>query len=416
MGVKMTDANVAVTFSVSTSDFDSGIAAVREALASLSAPIADINSKYAALGATLTESHARALQAMQSGDTAAYAQALRSAQEAISGQVQAEQNGLREKLSAYADDARNHRITEDEKLQASRDVVEQSYEAEITLVDRKRALAQSSLSDRQRIDNQISELERSEQRQLTALTRQALDEQGQSYLRFGNVVAGAFNSQLRGLLSGTESWRDAFRNMLAELLIDFIASTDRMVVQWAVGEAARTAATATGTASRNSLQQAGAAASLTSQGAAIVRSILGSAAEAFAGVFGFLAPVMGPFAAGPAAAAQATVASAAGAVASADIGMWSVPADMLTLVHHNELIMPAAEAGAFRSLLSTSTSGADREGGNVSISPTTHFHVSAIDGGSVSQWMRSNSTEMLRAVSEAVWHGAHLGMKRAALR
>ena len=74
-------------------------------------------------------------------------------------------------------------------------------------------------------------------------------------------------------------------------------------------------------------------------------------------MFGFLAPIMGPFAAGPAAAAQATVASMAGAVASADIGMWQVPEDMLTLVHHNELVMPAAEAGAFRGLLSNEPPG-----------------------------------------------------------
>ena len=121
---------------------------------------------------------------------------------------------------------------------------------------------------------------------------------------------------------------------------------------------------------------------------------------------------MGPFAAGPAAAAQATVASAAGAVASADIGMWSVPADMLTLVHHNELIMPAAEAGAFRDLLSTSSSRSERAGPNVTITPTTHLHVNAIDGGSVSQWMRSNSSEMLRSINEAVRHGAHLGLRR----
>ncbi len=225
-------------------------------------------------------------------------------------------------------------------------------------------------------------------------------------------MAGAFNSQLRGLLSGTETWRDAFKNTLAELLIDFIESCERMVVQWVAGEATKTAATATGTASRAALQQAGASASLASQGASIIRSILGSAAEAFAGVFGFLAPIMGPFAAGPAAAAQATVASAAGAVASADIGMWSVPADMLTLVHHNELIMPAAEAGAFRDLLSTSSSRSVGAGPNVSITPTTHLHVNAIDSGSVSQWVRSNSSEMLRSINEAVRHGAHLGLRR----
>jgi hypothetical protein len=412
----MTDANVTVTFSASTADFESGIAAAREALAGLAGPIADINGKYAALGAALTESHSRALQAMQSGDSAAYAQSLRAAQEAISGQIKAEQDGLREKLTAYADDARNHRISEQEKLQASREAIEQTYSAELDLMNRKRDLAQGSLADQQRIDNQIAALERSEQRQLSALTRQALAEQSQSYIQFSNVVASAFNSQLRGLLSGTESWRDAFKSILSQLLIEFISSVDSMVVQWAVGEAAKTAATATGTASRSSLQQVGAAASLASQGATVIRSILGSAAEAFAGVFGFLAPVMGPFAAGPAAAAQATVASAAGAVASADIGMWSVPADMLTLVHHNELIMPATEAGAFRGLLSTSSTGKDRDRGHVSISPTTHLHVNAIDGGSVSQWMRSNSTDMLRAINEAVRHGAHLGMKHLSAR
>jgi hypothetical protein len=115
---------------------------------------------------------------------------------------------------------------------------------------------------------------------------------------------------------------------------------------------------------------------------------------------------------GPAAAAQATVASAVGAVASADIGVWSVPADMLTLVHHNELIMPAAEAGAFRQLLSGVSTGGQTGGASVSITPTTHFHVNAIDAGSVSQWMRANSSQMLRAVDEAVRHGAHLGLRR----
>lgn len=410
----MTDANVAVTFSASTSDFEAGINSAREALASLAAPIADINGKYAALGDALAQSHARALQAMQSGDSAAFANSLRAAQEAISGQIKAEQDGLRDKLAAYADDARNFRLSEQEKIEASRDAIEQSYAAELDFANRKRDLVESSLAQRQRIDNQIEQLERDEQRRLTQLTQESLDQQTRAYLQFGEAVSGAFNSQLRGLLTGTKSWRDAFKNILAQLLIDFIEWSERTVVQWLAGETAKTVATASGVASRTTLEQAGASASLAAQGATIVRSILSSSAEAFAGVFGFLAPILGPFAAGPAAAAQATVASAAGAVASADIGMWSVPADMLTLVHHNELIMPSTEAGAFRDLLS----GTPRAGGagaaNVSIQPTTHFHVNALNGGSVSQWMRSNSKEMLRAIDQAVRHGAHLGLTRLA--
>jgi small-conductance mechanosensitive channel len=410
----MSDAIVTVTFGASTTDFEAGIASAREALASLAAPIADLNTKYAALGAALSESHTRAIQAIRSSDDAANSESLRAAQEAISGQIKAEQEGLKDKLTAYADDARNHRLSEDQKLQASREAIEETYALELDLLNRKRDLNQASLADRQRVDQQIAQAERAEQKQLAQLTREALDGQTQSYLKFGDIVAGAFNTQLLGLLSGTESWRDAFRKTLADLVLDFLESSDRMVVQWIAGEAAKTAATASQTASRTAVQQAGTSAALASQGASILRSILSSAAEAFAGVFGFLAPIMGPFAAGPAAAAQATVASAAGSVASADIGMWSVPADMLTLVHHNELVMPAAEAGAFRDLLTASAPRSERGGANVSLSPTTHFHVNAIDGGSVSQWMRANSAEMLRSINEAVRQGAHLGLRRLA--
>jgi hypothetical protein len=239
-----------------------------------------------------------------------------------------------------------------------------------------------------------------------------LDEQQREYEAFGNTISQAFNSQLHGLLSGTENWHTAFKNVLEDLLINFIEWSERTVIQSLAAEAAKTSATTAGVAARTGAEEAGAAASLATQGATIIRSILASAAEAFAGVFGFLAPIMGPFAAGPAAAAQATVASAAGAVASADIGMWSVPADMLTLVHHNELIMPAAQAGAFRDLLSSEPTQGATSRASVHIHPTTNFHVSAVDSGSVAQWMKANSSTMMKAIDEAVRHGAHLGTRR----
>ena len=409
----MTDANVAVNFSASTGDLEAGLAGAREALASLATPIADINEKYAALGASLAQSHARASQAIKSESAATYADALRSAQDAISGQIKAEQDGLRDKLSAYADDARNHRINEQEKVDASRAAIDQTYAAELSLMERRRDLASQSLSQRQRIDDQIAQLERNEQRQTTQLNQESLDTLTRQYQTFGGTVTTAFDGQLRGLLAGTQSWSDALKKTLGGVVISFIENSEKMVVQWLASEAAKTSGTAAGVASRAAAERGGAAASLAAQGSTIVRSILSSAAEAFAGVFGFLAPVLGPFAVGPAAAAQATVASVAGSVASADIGMWNVPSEMLTLVHHNELIMPATEAGAFRHLLGDQSGGGSRSG-DVSISPTTHFHVNAIDGASVSQWMRSNSSEMLRAVDQAVRHGAHLGLKRVA--
>lgn len=102
---------------------------------------------------------------------------------------------------------------------------------------------------------------------------------------------------------------------------------------------------------------------------------------------------------------------AAGTIASADIGMWQVPQDMLTLVHHNELVMPAGPAAGLRDLLTSGGQGGSGSG-NVAINPTTHFHLNAIDGASTASWMRQNGSGMAKALDHAVRHGAALGLKR----
>lgn len=384
----MSDANVAVSFSASTSEMLAGIDSLRDALAGLDAPLGQLNSQFT--------------------DNAV---ALRAAREAIGEDIREQRDAMRQKLAIYKDDAAEHRIGEQQKLAASRQAIDEDYAAEVALLAKEETLAGQNAAQQQAIQNQIRQATQRHYNELNALARESLNAQQREYESYGNAITQFFNGQLRGLLNGTESWHKAFKTVLEDLLIKFIEWGETQVVQSLAIEAAKTSATSAGVTARTGIEQAGAAASLATQGATMIRSILGSAAEAFAGVFGFLAPIMGPFAAGPATAAQATVAAAAGAVASADIGMWSVPQDMLTLVHHNELIMPAAEAGAFRNLLA-GDGGAAAGSGQMHIHPTTNFHVSAIDGGSVSQWMRANSSSMMKAIDEAVRHGAHLGARR----
>jgi hypothetical protein len=432
----MADATVAVRFAADLGDLVAGIGEARDTLSSLAPSFVDLNDQSAALAASLSATfnptrlqpyddalttssaiarslaaaHAEAAQAMKTAQTDASEDAIRAAQMAAAGEVAAEADATRQTLALYADEAREHEITIAQKLAWSRQSLEEELAAEVAALQQKAALGDQSLAQKTRIDEQILAVERRTQGQIIALTRKAVDEQASQYQAFAGTVTQAFNSQLHGLLSGTESWRTAFKNVLEDLLIKFIEWGEATVVHQAATEAAKTAATTAGVTARTGAEQAGAAASLATQAATMVRSILSSAAEAFAGVFGFLAPIMGPFAAGPATAAQATVASMAGAVAAADIGMWRVPEDMLTLVHHNELVMPAAEAGAFRGLLSSEAQGGAQ--GAVHIHPTTNFHVSAVDSGSVAQWMKSNSATMMKAIDEAVRHGAHLGLRR----
>jgi hypothetical protein len=434
----MADANVSVSFSASTNDFVSQVSEAKDALQTFSAPFGEINAQLSSLATTSSQAFnpsrlqpyrdaltatqslqqsfaadsARAAAALRQGDDASYADAARAAQLATSEELRILEDSTKQKLALYSEEARSFQITQQQKLALSQQALDAEYAAELAALQRDEALGQQSLAAKQRVDDMIIEATRRRDDQMAALTRSSLQDQERDYQAFGNSIMQAFNSQLRGLVTGTTTWHTAFRSALDDLLVKFIEWCETTVEHYVLAEAMKTAATTSGVAARTGAEESGAAASLGAQGAAMVRSILSSAAETFAGVFGFLAPLMGPLAVGPATAAQATVAGVAGAVASADIGMWRAPQDMLTLIHHNELIMPAAEAGAFRSLLTTSAGAGASAGPSVAIHPTTHFNVSAIDGPSVASWMRSNGPGMARALDEAVRHGAALGLKR----
>jgi uncharacterized protein YecA (UPF0149 family) len=434
----MADANVSVSFSASTSDFVSQVGEAKDALQTFSAPFGEINRQLASLGTATSQTFsadrlapyrdalsatqslqqsfaadsARAAAALRQGDDAAYADAARAAQLATSEELRIVADATKQKLALYSEEARFFEITQQQKLSLSQQALDAEYASELAALQRQEAVGEQSLAAKQRIDDMIIESTRRRDDQMAALTRSALQDQERDYQAFGNSITQALNSQLRGLVTGTTTWHTAFGNVLQDLLVKFIEWCETTVEHYALAEAMKTAATASGVAARTSAEQGGAAAALGAQGAAMVRSILSSAAETFAGVFGFLSPLLGPFAAGPAAAAQATVAGMAGAVASADIGMWQVPRDQLALIHQNELIMPAGPAGALRDMLTNAPNGGDAGGGSVAIHPTTHFHVNAIDGPSVASWMRSNGPGMAKALDQAVRHGAALGLKR----
>ena len=337
----------------------------------------------------------------------AYEQDVRAAKDA----ADEEQETLKRKLDF-------HQITMAQWLAQSVAALDKEQDAIQDAADKAMASDQLTAHEKQRIALQ-------EHQDIAQIAKKIAEDQDKaakdtqkSWDQAFNAINGAFDSQINGLLRGTTSWAQAFKNVLASLIEDLT----KFFVNWGLKAAerfvednvmntARVGAHVTGNATMAASDAASAAAGGLAWAGNALKAIAADAAQAFGGVFAFLAPVLGPAAAGPAAGASASVLAAGAAVASADIGMWQVPADMLSLVHHNELIMPAAQAAAFRDMLS---SGGGGGGQNVSVNPSTHFHVSAVDGASVSQFFRNNQRGMMRAVDEAVRHGAHLGLRRIA--
>ena len=228
-------------------------------------------------------------------------------------------------------------------------------------------------------------------------------------------IASSASTQIGQLIKGQETLRQAVANGLLSIVESFIQARLKAVADWAAGvvaetaatqagEAAKTSAVVAGNAARTSATESGALASAATTVASIARSIVASAAETFAGIFGFLAPLLGPAAAGPAAAGQATVLAVGAGLPSFDSGAWSLPADMVAMVHRGEMIVPAGMAGQIRD-------GAGG-GGAVNVQHHAHFNVTAMDARSVGRFFRDNGKTILGAINDGVRKGAHLGFDR----
>ena len=355
-----------------------------------------------------------ALQAQEAARTAAN-ERIRIAASDIDEEIKARERVTNAALKAETDDVRNHRSTAQEGAAAAVAALQQEEADLQAMFARKAALYANDEKAQERVENERKDKIAAINEQIVLQQQQAADATAKAWQSGAQDVESAWNSNLRGLLSGTENFGTALRKTVADLVLQLIEGFERFavnaVLQYTVVQHAATASSAIQVAANETAASGGMGALIGNA----VKAVTIDAGQTFAGVAAFLAPILGPAALGPAAAAQATV---MGAVASADIGMYNVPQDQLALIHRNEMVMPAAQASALREMLSSTSargnSGAGQGGPSVNLSPQTHFHVNAVDGAGVAQFFKSNQREMMRAVNNAVRDGAHLGLRRIA--
>jgi hypothetical protein len=331
-------------------------------------------------------------------------------------------DALQREEQAIRQAAADGKLTEAQKVSALQSVIARREQLELQHqswlqqnVYQNDAAAFSAAEDRK---TAILAKSAAERRQLEAASRRDIEQQyRQSYGQIGDSIAGT----ITGVLAGTTTLRDGMRGILLQLVQQFLASRIRIVTDWlagvtaqvaatTAGETTKTAAVAAGTAARTGLETSAAATSGLSIVSGILKSIFASAAQVFAGIFGFLSPVMGPAAVGPALAGQATVLGVASALPSFDVGSWELSSDMIAKVHKGEMIVPAGPAAAWRSALDRGPVGAG--GAGVAVNPSINVTIPAMDGQSVRKFFKSHGREMSRTISEGVRLGAHLGSRR----
>ncbi len=261
----------------------------------------------------------------------------------IDGEIKALQLGLEKKKAVFEGEARAFQITQNQKFGMLQAATEQEYQAELALLEKEKQIGGLKEAQAADINNKILALKAKHETDMIKLDQASIAEQTKLWQQYTGAIESAFNSQLRGLLAGTTSWSQAVKNIMGDLLIRFIEIVEKMAIEWVTAELAKPTATTTGAAARAAAETTAASTSILAQIGNVFGVIAADAAKTFAGVFAFLSPEMGPAAAGPAAASEATVMAAGAMVPALDVGTDLVLKPGLAFLHSGEAVVPAAQ-------------------------------------------------------------------------
>jgi hypothetical protein len=318
---------------------------------------------------------------MDLGGGAQAKQADEAVKEAYDGEVQAAQQSAKRIEESLAEQLKAHQITMQQWL-AQTNVALDAEAMAVISADQK-AEASAALTSNQKIV-----IANKEAATLAAIALEeqkaqdkAAEQSAAAWKSAADQIAGAMNSQVDGLLKGTTTVQQAFKNMAASMIEDVI----KFCVKWVAEQAAAVAANIVGLGTQTAATATATAASAAAAKPGILASIGADVGEAFAGFSAFFAPTLGPAAPGAAAALAGGVQATAVGMAALDVGGF-VQSSGVAMIHAGETVVPAK----------VSTPYAGGPGGG-----TTHiWNVTATDPQSFVAQLRNNSSELARTVRD----------------
>lgn len=261
------------------------------------------------------------------------------------------------------------RMSAQQELAALNAAQQAKYNIQMNALNAEIKIGNLSVTEAKRVKDEINKVTQQDTLERVKNEKAALDTMTRENQQYANAIKNGLDGALRGMLNGTQNWKQSIANIFEDLLIGKLNTMiDLTTKAWNDSEATKTGATNVGNAARTASNTAANTTSLASTFSTYVASIEADAAKTYASVFAFMSPVMGPFAAIPAGVAAALVGGMSALVPHFDVGTNFVPNDMLAMVHKGERIIPAADNAAL--MQGMSGGGAGGSGGGVNI----HFH------------------------------------------
>ena len=262
-----------------------------------------------------------------------------------------------------------HELTYDQETAKLLDALEDRYGMELAANAAEAAVGGQTVAQYQKIADEKRLIDQKYAADHQKIVDQQLEKDTQSWQNIVQPIEGAFNSQLRGLLSGTETWAQASKKIFGDLVIAVIEGFEKIALQWAV------------------TQLAMAVGGPSAAAATALKDIVSSAAAVGAEVTAQLTPAIGypaALAAGTAAEAGVVGSFATQAVPSLDVGTDYVTRGGLAVIHEGEAIRPAQSSGPYT-------------GANSGGSGDNHFHFHGSVIGT-QQWLQQAKGQLAAAV------------------
>jgi hypothetical protein len=410
--------DVTIKFTADVSDLQQGMqqatSAVEATTSALRSGAAQINVSFASLSQAYGSAAAKKTATVQTSSGTELAIARQNAQ----AQYDIALNGVKEQVSLVKEQAQTGQISRQQELSSllaldtQREDIERQYLQFVESTYQQGTVAYASAQRR------IEELASQSALRRQEIERNVTQQIYADYKRSFDQIGSSVSSSIMGMITSHQSLKLSAIKILDQIVSMFIQSQVKMVANWLASQLAQTTATTTsqttqtaavtaGVAARTGAEAAGSVASSAATIGSVLHSITASAGETFAGIFGFLSPVLGPAAAGPAAAGEATVLAVAGGLAT---GAWQLPADMLVQAHRGEMVVPAGVTPWVQGVIS---GAANTPGVNtVHVHHATNFNVSAMDSQSVRQFLQGNAKQIMRTINESVRTGSHIGLSK----
>ena len=388
--VELEKADAAQSLQISTNKWNAEAAALKDQPAELqkvlnakadderkyTSTINDLNAKTAQYDIDLNKASAQVLATIEEGNAKQDAEILKLK---TTDQMNASKMILAEEQSRLDQEVALGKITVQEEIAQRRQLLAQETALDHQALEEQLATANLSATKRMEIENQIMALHRKNALEDQKLLDKSVLDSTQKWKTFTQGLTSGFSSSIQGLIHGTESWGDAFKNVCNSALDSII----NMLVEWGTEELAQIA--------KGLVAHTAASSAKVGQNAAVAgTAAMGSAAED--GPYGWIIAI----------GAGLAVFAAAKSMGSAAGGWADVPSDQVAMIHKNEMVLPAYIAAPLRNALA---GGGSIGGGPGGSGGGDTYYISALDARSFQQFLSRNTGALLGTLGSAMRNG-----------